>query len=78
MDFSEWEAGEWDCCECGVNWGVGGMMLGIGRTVRLIGKGGKYDSTLSPYRVEFMFPHSDGFDSSIRNVVSSVVFIPMV
>ncbi len=52
MDLLKCEVGEcscWDgCCDGGVNCGVGGMMLGIGWTVRLIGKGGKYESTLSP------------------------------
>jgi len=48
MDLSEWEMDEWTCCDGGVNCGVGGMMLGIGWTVRLIGNGGKYGSTLPP------------------------------
>lgn len=46
MDLSEWEAGEWTCREGGVHYGVGGMMLGIRQTERLIGKGGRYHSTL--------------------------------
>ena len=70
MDLSEWEAGEWTCYDGEVNCGVGGMVLGIGWTVRLIGKVGKYGSTLSPYKVESKFTPSGGSNPSIGDVSS--------
>ena len=77
MDLSKWEAGEWICCDGGVNCGMVGIMLGFGGTASFIGRVGKYNSVLSPYQMVSRHLPTGGSNPSIGDVFS-IGGVPMV